>query len=82
MKTPYEGTPVRDGTYTLGQLSKSGYGRVVIPGTEPDNLLYEDMPVAMNEVTFDQLFNYVKTRGGSIHQFNAVVVDNEIIHVY
>lgn len=82
MKTPYEGEPVIDGKYQLGQLSQPGYGRVVIPGNNPDYLLYNDMPVTMPDQTFQELFNYVKGRGSSIHGFTAVVKKHEIIHVY
>lgn len=79
---PYEGIPVEDGTYNLGQLSKSGYGRVVIPGYETDAILYEDMPVSMPEHVFAALFEYVKGRDCPIQNFKAVVKNHEIIHVY
>lgn len=75
----YEGEDVRDGTYTLGQLSKPRHGRVRKPDSEE---LYNDMLVLMDDKTFNQLFDYVSSRNGSITQFNAVVVDNEIVHVY
>jgi hypothetical protein len=82
MKTPYEGQPLQDGNYQLGQLSKSGYGRVVKIKNDPDYDCYEDMPVDMPEQTFSGLYNYVKTRDGSIHDFTAQVKNNVIIHVF
>lgn len=82
MKTPYEGEPVADGNYQLGQLSMPGYGRVVIPGKNPDKLLYNDMPVDMGDETFNALFAYVKGRGKGIHDFTAIVKSHRIIHVY
>jgi hypothetical protein len=83
MKTPYEGEPVPDGEYHLGQLSKSGYGRVVKNINDPDYDLYEAMPVDMDDDTFAKLFSYVGNRGDeSIHRFIAIVKNNVIIHVY
>jgi hypothetical protein len=82
MKTPYEGEPVKDGEYRLGQLSMPGYGRVVIPGHNPDHLLYNDMPVMMEPETFKGLFDYVKSREHSIRDFRATVKDQTITHVY
>jgi len=76
--TAYEGEPIKDGNYKLGQLSMPGYGRVVKDADE----LYNDMPVIMDAETFGYLFQYVKGRSGSITDFTAVVKNNEITHVY
>ncbi len=83
MKTPYEGTPVPDGEYALVQLSKPGYGRVS-KSREYNTDYYDDMPINMPSMTFDQLFDYVKGRGEneSIRDFTAVVKNHEIVHVY
>lgn len=81
IKSKYEGEPVPDGEYTLGQLSKNGYGRV-LKRTSKDYDLYNEMPVMISRETFESLFMYVKTRENSINDFKAVVKNEEIIHVY
>jgi hypothetical protein len=83
MKTPYEGEKVPDGEYQLGQLSRSGYGRVLKMRDDPDYDLYNDMPVAMTAQSYKELYeSYVGKREGSIRQFTAVVKNHEIIHIY
>lgn len=79
MKTPYEGIPIKDGVYQLGQLSISGYGRVHKPDSEE---LYEDMPVKMDSKTFTECFKFVSARTHPISGFNANVINNEITHIY
>lgn len=79
---PYEGEFVEDGIYVLGQLSKPRYGRVVIPGNNPDHLIYNNMIVQMDDKTFFSLFDYVKGRETSIHTFRAIVENHYILHIY
>ncbi len=71
----YEGEKVKDGDYPLGQLSRSGLGRVKKSADE----LYNDMPVMMERKVFDSLFNYVQ--GHWSQGFTATVKDHQIIHV-